>query len=58
VDEQTGNVVVVSDQIQEMLGRLKDEQLWDPIAMEDLRSKVSKVEQFSMMTRSRAQPGE
>lgn len=58
MDEQTGNVVVVSDQIQEMLGRLKDEQLWDPRAMEDLRSKVSKVEQFSMMTRSRAQPGE
>ena len=49
---------MVSDQIQEMLGWLKDEQLWDPRAMEDLRSKVSKVEQFSMMTGSRAQPGE
>lgn len=58
MDEQTGDFVVVSDQVEEMLERLKDEQLWDPRAMEDLRSEVSKVEQFSMMTGSRAQPGE
>ena len=55
---QTGNFAVVSDQIQGMLERLKDEQLWDPRATEDLRSKVSKVEQFSVMTGSRPQLGE
>ena len=49
---------MVSDQIQGMLERLKDEQLWDPRATEDLRSKVSKVEQFSVMTGSRPQLGE
>ena len=55
---QTGNFAVVSDQIQGMLERLKDEQLWDPRATEDLRSKVSKVEQLSVMTGSRPQLGE
>lgn len=58
MDEQTGDSVVVSDQVEEMLERLKDKQLWDPRAMEGLRSEVSKVEQFSMVTGSRAQPGD